>query len=224
MPTPQDPPALASPSPLISNPHPMDPSHVPADQHGQSRTASTSPPLRRRLSMEEDLFYQLIMTARRSSQQPSYEDGDPRARRHSNGSRRGSTSSSKGKDRADSPPDYEEASTGNTTELAGDGAVDGEEQLPGYSTSICMEGVFAMKHEIEDTIKRAEDRHWNNMFVTLNGTALNIYRIKKDWGLGRSRDGPSICPDNPPWVRKGKLERSYSLQHADAGIAADYKK
>lgn len=102
--------------------------------------------------------------------------------------------------------------------------VDEDEQLPGYSNSIHMEGIFSKKHEIENTTKRAEDRRWHNAFVTLSGTALSIYHVKKDWGWGKTRDGPSICPDNPPWMKKSKLERTYSLLHAEAGIAADYKK
>lgn len=166
--------------------------------------------------MEEDLFYQHIMTARQSSQLPSFEAEDPRARRYSHGSRRGSAVSGKGIPMDEDPPLYDSVSVSHTADI--------EEHLPDYSTSIALEGVFAMKHEIEDTTKRAEDRHWHNVYVTLTGTALNIYHIKKDWGLGRTKDGPSICPDNPPWVKKSKLERSYSLHHADAGIAADYKK
>ncbi|KAJ6787020.1 hypothetical protein PWT90_10078 [Aphanocladium album] len=101
---------------------------------------------------------------------------------------------------------------------------DDYEELPGYSNSIHLEGIFSKKHEIENTTKRAEDRRWHNSFVVLHGTALHLYHVKKDWGWGKTRDGPSICPDNPPWVRKAKLEKTYSLLHADAGIAADYKK
>lgn len=101
---------------------------------------------------------------------------------------------------------------------------DGHEPLPNYQSSVYLEGVFSKKHEIENTTKRAEDRHWHTVFVTLNGTALDVYTVKKDWGWGRSRDGPTICPDNPPWVKRSKLEKSYSLLHADAGIAADYTK
>lgn len=99
-----------------------------------------------------------------------------------------------------------------------------QDTLPDYSTSIALEGVFFKKHEIENTTKRAEDRQWYAMFVTLQGTSLKLYTTKKDWGWGRTRDGPTISPDNPPWIRKAKLERSYSLLHADVGIAADYKK
>ena len=97
------------------------------------------------------------------------------------------------------------------------------EALPAYSSSIDLEGIFMKKHEIEDTTKRAEDRRWHTTFVTLTGTALNLYTVKKNrtWG---TRDGPTISPDNPPWMRKSKLEKSYSLLYADAGIAADYKK
>lgn len=95
---------------------------------------------------------------------------------------------------------------------------------PEYSCSINLEGIFMKKHEIEDTTKRAEDRRWHTTFVTLTGTALNIYNAKKDWGWGKTRDGPSISPDNPPWMKKAKLEKSYSLLYADAGIAADYQK
>ncbi|PTB66376.1 hypothetical protein BBK36DRAFT_1168980 [Trichoderma citrinoviride] len=98
------------------------------------------------------------------------------------------------------------------------------EELPSYTSSIAIEGIFHKKHEIEDTTKRAEDRQWHTVAVVLNGTALSIYNTKKDWGWGKARDGPSISPDNPPWIRKAKLEKTYSLLHADAGIAADYKK
>lgn len=99
------------------------------------------------------------------------------------------------------------------------------EPLPGYSSSIDLEGIFTKKHEIEDTTKRAEDRRWHTTYVTLTGTALNFYKVKKNRTWGRTpQDGPKISPDNPPWMRKGKLEKSYSLLYADAGIAADYKK
>lgn len=172
-------------------------------------TAPSTPPLRRRYSMEEDLYYNHIMAApqRRLSQPPAYEPGSLNLE---DGDKEGQGRWI-GKDaRAVDDED------GADTEL--------DEPLPNYQNSVYIEGVFSKKHEIEDTIKRAEDRHWHTVFVTLNGTALNVYTVKKDWGWGRSRDGPTICPDNPPWVRKSKLEKSYSLLHADCGIAADYNK
>lgn len=80
------------------------------------------------------------------------------------------------------------------------------------------------KMEIENCIKRAEDRNWQTVLVCLYGTALKVFRTKKDWGWGSSKDGPDVSPDNPPWVKKAGLDKSYSLLHADVGIAADYRK
>ena len=163
--------------------------------------------------MEEDLYYNQVMTApaRRLSQPPAYEespeDHEPGHRRESNG-RRGT-----------------DGIASSIVVIPDDFTHDARSEfLPNYQSSLNVEGVFMKKHEIENTTRRAEDRHWHTVFVALNGTALNVYNVKKDWGWGRSRDGPSICPDNPPWVKKAKLEKSYSLLHADAGIAADYSK
>ncbi|KAI8675927.1 PH-9 domain-containing protein [Fusarium keratoplasticum] len=131
-----------------------------------------------RLSIEDDLVYQHLMTSR------------PRR-----------------------PPSYEETVTFP------------HETLPGYSCDIDVEGVFMRKMEITNTIQRAEDRQWRMVYITLHGTALNIYGVKKSWQWGLTRDdGPSVDPDNPPWIDQGKLVKSYGLQHAEAGIAADYKK
>jgi hypothetical protein len=149
--------------------------------------------------MEEDFFYQQLMTSqRRPSQPPPYAAEDPTKR-------------------------WMTSATAAGKRVAVDDMF-AEETLPGYSCSVYVEGVWEKKMEIEDTIKRAEDRNWHTVYVALEGTALNIYNVKKDWGWGRSRDGPTISPDNPPWVRKSSLDKSYSLLHADVGIAADYKK
>ncbi|TDZ71845.1 Spectrin beta chain [Colletotrichum trifolii] len=170
----------------------MDPRN-PSRGNGPSNTAAQPPPLRRRLSMEEDYFYQEVMTSplRRPSQPPPYER-DPRSRR---------------------PPAVGPAASNGV-----------DEKLPEYSCDIELEGVWMKKMEIENTTKRAEDRNWHTAFVQLRGTALNFYNVKKDWGWGRTRDGPTISPDNPPWVKKSSIDKAYSLQHADIGIAADYKK
>ncbi|KAJ4188844.1 hypothetical protein NW755_006340 [Fusarium falciforme] len=81
------------------------------------------------------------------------------------------------------------------------------------------------KMEITNTVRRAEDRQWRMAYVTLHGTALNIYGVKKGWQWRRARDdGPSVDPDNPSWIDQGKLAKSYGLQYAEVGIAADYKK
>lgn len=97
--------------------------------------------------------------------------------------------------------------------------------LPEYHCDIDLEGVFMRKMEITNTTQRAEDRQWRMVYVSLHGTALNIYGVKKSWQWGRTADdGPSVDPDNPPWIDQGKLLKSYSLQYAESGIASDYKK
>jgi len=147
--------------------------------------------------MDEDLFYHQVVTSapRRPSQHPSYDSDTGEIQ--------------------PSPP-----------AAAGEPGVveEGSEELPKYWCSVYCEGVFEKKMEIENTTKRAEDRRWHSSYVVLQGTALNIYDIKKDWGWGRNKGGPAISPDNPPWIKRGKLERSYSLQYADVGIALDYQK
>ncbi|KAF3012162.1 hypothetical protein E8E14_005064 [Neopestalotiopsis sp. 37M] len=144
--------------------------------------------------MEEDYFYQEVMTAPSHHHRPS------------------------------SPPAYTLPRFGY--DKKGEPVVMAEaEPLPQYTCDVQIEGVFNMKMEIIDTIKRAPARNWRAMFVQLEGTKLSIYSIKKDWGLGRSKKhGAQVFADNPPWVQKGTLEKTYTLLHADVGIAADYEK
>jgi hypothetical protein len=202
----------------------MEPRDAPGEDGSSPPTASSPlppPPSRRRHSMDEDLFYHQVVTAtprRPSDSPPSYESATPPSRPSPSPSplRDKITNTATTTTRNMAAPPYDLPSAPPPGRLT--------ERLPAYSNSIALEGVFTMKHEIENTTKRAEDRHWHTVVVGLNGTALNIYKVKKDWGWGKSKDGPSISPDNPPWVRKSKLERSYSLLYADAGIAADYKK
>ncbi|KAK5989989.1 hypothetical protein PT974_08252 [Cladobotryum mycophilum] len=187
-------------------------------------SSETAPPVRRRLSMEEDMLYQHIMTTspRRPSHPPPYQPtgiSPPQDLEHGKGKIDDSNAGRKGTTVKQGQKVDGRKSQGETKRHA---MLDTGRDNPGgggYAVS-----VFHKKHEIENTTKRAEDRRWHTTFVTLNGTALSIYNVKKDWGWGKSRDGPTICPDNPPWVRKAKLEKTYSLLHADAGIAADYKK
>lgn len=210
-----------------------------AGENGRSPTES-APPLRRRLSMEEDMHYQHIMTLsqqRRPSYPPAYQDANPpvmpgeeevaRGEGDDKVEEKAPAAKSSWLDRIKSRgKEPRAAKLGDGLDDEGHGSPDimSPEELPTYSSSIAIEGIFHKKHEIENTTKRAEDRQWHTVSVVLNGTALSIYNTKKDWGWGKVRDGPSISPDNPPWIKRAKLEKTYSLLHADAGIAADYKK
>ncbi|KAI1862529.1 hypothetical protein JX265_009243 [Neoarthrinium moseri] len=173
-----------------------------AGRQGQDVSHPSSPALRRRVSMEEDYFYQEIVTIpaaqRRLSQPPEY-----------------------------SPPMVGLDKHGELVMImeGGGGGDAGSEPLPQYSCDVQLEGVFNMKMEIVDTIKRAPARNWRAVFVQLQGTKLSVYGIKKDWGLGKTgKQGATSQADNPPWIRKGTLEKTYTLLHADVGIAADYQK
>jgi len=168
------------------------------DDPGHDAEATTTPSVRpRRMSMDEDMFYRELMTSR-PAEPPSYSSAMRAALHAQRKALAGAPLSTH-----DEPRDV----------------------LPQYSCDVHMEGVFMRKMEIESTIKRAEYRAWQMVYVELNGTALNIYQVKKERGWWASRhEGPDISPDSPPWVKKSTLEKSYSLLHADAGIAADYRK
>lgn len=154
----------------------------------------------RRLSMEEDYFYEQVMTFAQPPNPPAYHVATHGA--------------------------YEGPSRKGKEAVLDDNISTDQEMLPDYYCDVHMETVFQMKMEIEDAVKRAEYRNWRSVVVVLHGTALHIFSAKKtDFGWGKSRmHGPDVRPDNPSWLRKGSLERKYSLQHADVGIAADYHK
>lgn len=173
-----------------------------SDAFSQHDAASEAPSAARprRMSMEEDMFYRDVMTSR-PAKPPSYETTLKTAMA---AQRRAAA--------------LERTSGGFSHPPPAD-------VLPPYSCDVHIEGVFMRKMEIEDTSKRAEYRNWQMVYVELHGTALNIYNVKKERGWWSTKhDGPEISPDSPPWVKKASLERSYSLLHADAGIAADYRK
>ncbi|SPO02874.1 uncharacterized protein DNG_05552 [Cephalotrichum gorgonifer] len=173
------------------------PSTLP--DYASSPSPTGPPPRRRRLSMDDDIRYHQIVTTvnRRPSQHPPANDPNGQGK--------------------DEPPPPFPAGEAPAVE-------EGSEELPGYSCSVHCEGVFTKKMEIEHTTKRSEDRRWHACYVVLHGTALNVHYVKKDWGLGKSKGGPGISPDRPPWIKKGKLDKAYSLQYADVGIALDYQK
>lgn len=101
---------------------------------------------------------------------------------------------------------------------------EGREELPGYSCAISLEAVFAKKLELEGAVHRAYDRNWYKVFVTLQGTALMLHKYKKG-GLFEKVDGErKSTRDLPSGAKRGSLIKSYNLQHAEVGVAADYLK
>lgn len=84
---------------------------------------------------------------------------------------------------------------------------------PSYSCSIEIGGVVGIKQELSSPFHVSSHREWHDAFVILRGTQLSIHRIKN----------PSLfSKDRQP--TPGRLLRTYSLQHSEAGMASDLKK
>lgn len=101
---------------------------------------------------------------------------------------------------------------------------EGHEELPAYSCSITQHAVFLRKMELESAVHKAHDRSWYRVWVELQGTALTFYETKSLGLFSSSKSAPNMTPDQPPFLKRGDQVRTYSLQHADVGIAADYTK
>jgi hypothetical protein len=101
---------------------------------------------------------------------------------------------------------------------------EGQEILPSYSSDISLENVFMKKMELQGAVRRADDRNWNRVFVTLQGTALTFHKYKSSGVFGTRPEFLDDCPDLPVEGKKGEFLRSYNLHLADAGIAADCTK
>ncbi|OBT50419.1 hypothetical protein VE04_10119 [Pseudogymnoascus sp. 24MN13] len=87
---------------------------------------------------------------------------------------------------------------------------EGHETLPPYTCDLTLTAHFMRKSELEaPTSANPPIRTWHRGHVALHGTSLTITPSPR-LSLKRSK------PLTPP--------RSYSLQHAEAGIASDYLK
>jgi hypothetical protein len=101
---------------------------------------------------------------------------------------------------------------------------EGHESLPPYSCSLSLQNVFLWKMELEGAIHQAADREWKRVVVSLQGTALNFYKVRGGGLFGRKRKGDDGEMEKERGGGKGGLIRSYNLQFAEVGIAADYTK
>lgn len=90
----------------------------------------------------------------------------------------------------------------------------GSERLPSYFCSVAKEGVLSKKTEMLTPFKQADDRSWKKVYVKLSGTCLNVHRVKYTAQFGEAEK----------IVVAGRLLRSYTLQHAEVGLATDVEK
>lgn len=96
---------------------------------------------------------------------------------------------------------------------------EGTEQLPSYSANIELCNVFLRKSEYYNVTTRTFDRKWHRVMANLTGTKLEIFSATRPF----YRHLPSH-PDLPYHVKRGALLKTYSLQHAEVGLATDYLK
>jgi hypothetical protein len=84
---------------------------------------------------------------------------------------------------------------------------------PAYSCSVELSGVVGVRQELSSPFQVSGCRDWYDAFVILQGTQLSIHRVKNPGLLSKSRQ-----------PTPGRLIRSYTLQHAEVGVASDFRK
>ncbi|ORY17407.1 hypothetical protein BCR34DRAFT_470480, partial [Clohesyomyces aquaticus] len=85
--------------------------------------------------------------------------------------------------------------------------------LPPYTCTVAIDGILGLKQELSSPFLLAAHREWNDAYVVLHGTQLSVFRIKIPHVFSKNRNpGP------------GRLVRTFTLQHAEIGIASDFKK
>ncbi|GAB7357741.1 hypothetical protein MBLNU459_g0396t1 [Dothideomycetes sp. NU459] len=109
----------------------------------------------------------------------------------------------------DDPPSYSVSASMERMPRSARHLDGGKEILPKYTCSVAKEGVMSMRVEKLSPFQFVAKQEWRSVYVVLSGTLLNIYKIKNSTIAGTTVAGP------------GKLIRSYTLQHAEVGLAAD---
>jgi hypothetical protein len=84
---------------------------------------------------------------------------------------------------------------------------------PPYSCTVEIGGVLGVRHELLSPFHVSGQRDWSDCYVILRGTQLNIHRAKQPGLWSKSRQPTA-----------GRLISSYTLQHAEVGIASDFKR
>ena len=79
---------------------------------------------------------------------------------------------------------------------------DGREKLPKYSCTVGVEGKLLLNLESTNPLHGSCQGEWREVYVVVRGTMISFHRVTKDAGAG-------------------KLLRSYTLQHAEVGLASD---
>ncbi|PVI00705.1 hypothetical protein DM02DRAFT_385428 [Periconia macrospinosa] len=84
---------------------------------------------------------------------------------------------------------------------------------PPYTCTVEMQGILGMRMELTNVFEISRSREWNDVFVVLRGTQISIYRVKMPGLLSKAR-----AP------QPGRLLKTFTLQHAEVGVASDFKR
>jgi hypothetical protein len=76
-----------------------------------------------------------------------------------------------------------------------------------------MKGTLLLKQELSSPFQLANNREWLDTYVVLRGTLLCLHRVKTPGPFSKSKA-----------VGPGRLIKKLTLQHAEIGLAADFKK
>ena len=118
-----------------------------------------------------------------------------------------------------SPPNYACANSSqtltwlNTKASLEAAAVRTTKAPPAYTCTVQLEGIMGVKQELSSIFEISRTREWNDVYVVLRGTQLTLHRLKSPSLLSKSRTPTA-----------GKVIKHYTLQHAEVGVAADFKK
>jgi hypothetical protein len=84
------------------------------------------------------------------------------------------------------------------------------EPLPKYHCTLSLSGMLDLRREFTSPFDVSIDKSWYPVHALLSGTQLSFFRVSKPIFKG------SLS-------KRGRLLRTYSLQHAEVGIALDWK-
>lgn len=115
------------------------------------------------------------------------------------------------------PPTYAVANSSQTLERLSTRARAEKAALkdapPSYTCTVELAGILALRQELCSPFQVAGHREWNDAYLVLQGTQLSIFQVKQPSLLSKKRT-----------LKAGRLLKSYSLQHAEVGVAGDFKK
>ncbi|KAK3060055.1 hypothetical protein LTS18_009447, partial [Coniosporium uncinatum] len=112
------------------------------------------------------------------------------------------------------PPSYERATSRCTLQTSVSATKSHDNVLPGYSCTVHQEGVLGMKGELASPFTFCSDDRWNECYAVLSGTQLHVHRLKTASGILHRNRAPCA----------GRLVKTYTLQHAEVGLASDVKR